>query len=52
MTQYRKLLTRILQGSSDANISFTEICQLLIRLGFDERTRGSRHIFTRYNLKV
>jgi len=47
MTQYRKLLTRILQGSSDANISFTEVCQLLIRFGFNERTRGSHHIFTR-----
>ena len=47
MTQHRKLLIRILEGRSDANISFIEMCRLLIRLGFDERTRGSHHIFTK-----
>ncbi|OIO02821.1 toxin HicA [Candidatus Desantisbacteria bacterium CG02_land_8_20_14_3_00_49_13] len=47
MTQYKKLLAKILQGSSDANIAFTEIRQLLISLDFDERIRGSHHIFTK-----
>ena len=28
-------------------ISFAELCQLLHRLGFDERVRGSHHIFTK-----
>jgi len=47
MSPYNKLLARILSGTSDANISFTEICQLLGKLGFDERVRGSHHIFTK-----
>jgi predicted RNA binding protein YcfA (HicA-like mRNA interferase family) len=47
MTQLEKLLERILRGASDANIPFNELCQLLNRLGFAERVRGSRHIFTR-----
>ena len=42
-----KLLNRILRGTSDANISFADLCQLMRRLGFDERIRGSHHIFTR-----
>jgi hypothetical protein len=33
--------------SADANISFAGLCQLLRRLGFDERIRGSHHIFTK-----
>jgi len=40
-----KLLESILSGRSDANISFRELCHLLRNLGFDERIRGSHHIF-------
>jgi predicted RNA binding protein YcfA (HicA-like mRNA interferase family) len=47
LTQYDKLLVRILRGTSDKNISFRELCQLLSRLGFEERIRGSHHIFTK-----
>lgn len=47
MTQAAKLLERILRGTSDANIPFGELCQLLRYLGFDERIRGSHHIFTK-----
>ena len=47
MARYDTLLDRILHGRSDANISFTEVCQSLRRLGFDERIRGDHHIFTR-----
>lgn len=39
------LLERILQGNSDANISFAAMCRLLRQLGFEERIRGSHHIF-------
>jgi len=42
-----KLLVRILRGASDNNIHFEGMCRLLRNLGFDERTRGSHHIFTR-----
>jgi hypothetical protein len=45
MGKYDKLFVRVLSGSSDANIDFDELCQLLIRLGFDTRIRGSHHIF-------
>jgi HicA toxin of bacterial toxin-antitoxin, len=47
MSQSDRLLLRILRGSSDANIPFEGLCQLLRRLGFDERIRGSHHIFTK-----
>ena len=47
MSQYDRLLLRILRGTSDANIPFEGLCQLLRRLGFDERIRGSHHIFTK-----
>ncbi len=45
MGKYEKLLNRILKGSSDSNIAFDDLCNLLARIGFDERTRGSHHIF-------
>lgn len=45
-----RLVGRVLSGRSDANIRFTDLLALLRRLGFDERTRGSHHIFTRDDL--
>lgn len=45
MTKQDKLLAKILLGTSDRNISFDSLCQLLRRLGFEERVRGSHHIF-------
>ena len=47
MTQRDALLDRILRGTADANIPFADLCQLLRRLDFEERVRGSHHIFTR-----
>ncbi len=47
MAQDEKLLERILHGASDANIPFEKMCRLLRKLGFDERTKGSHHIFTK-----
>jgi hypothetical protein len=46
----KPLLLRILEGSSDANIRFSELCALLVRLGFAERVKGSHHIFTRHGI--
>jgi predicted RNA binding protein YcfA (HicA-like mRNA interferase family) len=45
MGRYEKLLSELLRGKSDTNIEFDELCQLLRRLGFEERVRGSHHIF-------
>lgn len=38
---------RVLEGHSDANISFSDLRALLLHLDFVERTRGSHHIFRR-----
>ncbi len=46
MGRYEKLLEKILHGTSDASISFTSLCPLMERLGFELRVKGSHHIFT------
>jgi predicted RNA binding protein YcfA (HicA-like mRNA interferase family) len=51
MGKYEKILSTVLIGLSDSNISFDDLCQLLIRLGFEERTRGSHHIFRRAGIE-
>lgn len=51
MGKHDKLLERILWGRSDANIRFDGLCQLLRHLGFDERKRGSHHIFRRQGVE-
>ncbi len=50
MRQSDKLLARILAGTSDANIFFDELCQMLRRMGFDERIRGSHLIFRKQGI--
>lgn len=45
MGKYEKVLQKILHGTSDATIAFNDLCQLLHRLGFIERIRGSHHMF-------
>lgn len=45
MGRQEKLLAKILRGSSDANISFDELFNLLTDIGFDVRIKGSHHIF-------
>lgn len=51
MGKYEKLQQKLLLGSSDANISFPELCNYLLRLGFVERIRGDHHIFTRPDIE-
>lgn len=43
---WQKTLSRILRGHADATIRFDDLCQVLTWVGFDERVRGSHHIFT------
>jgi hypothetical protein len=45
MSKYEKLLLKILSGTSDANIEFEDLCNLLKHLGFEMRVKGSHHIF-------
>jgi len=47
MSSYKKILMKILRGTSDSNIAFSALCQLLKSLDFEERIRGDHHIFTK-----
>ena len=48
MTRHEKILQKVLSGASDGNVGFDELCDLLRRLGFDDRHRGGSHrIFSR-----
>ncbi len=50
MTKKKKLLLKILSGSK--NISFSEVSNLLISLGFSlERIQGSHHIFYHHEIQ-
>jgi hypothetical protein len=51
MTHYDKLLNKILRGTSDAQIPFEQLCGLMVFLDFDERIRGSHHIFSRDDIE-
>ena len=51
MARYDKLLLRILQGQSDANIAFDDLRQLLLYLEFEERIRGSHHLFRKQGIE-
>jgi hypothetical protein len=45
MTKHAKTLLKILRGGSDANVGFDDLRGLLLHLGFEERVRGSHHMF-------
>jgi predicted RNA binding protein YcfA (HicA-like mRNA interferase family) len=50
MTQKEKFIRTIIDGLSDKNINFNELCNLLKSLGFAEHIRGSHHIFRKENV--
>jgi predicted RNA binding protein YcfA (HicA-like mRNA interferase family) len=37
----------VLAGTTDANVAFEDLRNLLLALGFRERTAGSHHVFRR-----
>jgi predicted RNA binding protein YcfA (HicA-like mRNA interferase family) len=45
VTRREKLVADVLSGRADANIAFDDLRGLLLSLGFDERTKGSHHLF-------
>ncbi|TXE05913.1 type II toxin-antitoxin system HicA family toxin [Algoriphagus aquimarinus] len=47
MGKYEKILLKILRGRSDQNIDFEDLKRLLIIFGFEERIKGSHHIFSK-----
>ena len=45
MNRHERLLHNILRGRSDANIRFSDLRAMMTYLGFEERIRGSHHLF-------
>jgi predicted RNA binding protein YcfA (HicA-like mRNA interferase family) len=51
MGKYEKLIDQILRGRSDANISFSDLVNLLQHLGFEVRKAGSHNIFRKKGIE-
>lgn len=47
MVRPRALLDKILRAEGDASIPYADLRNLLLRLGFEERTSGSSHAIFR-----
>ena len=45
MSRRKRLIEAILRGGSGANIRFDDLRALMRYLGFEERVRGSHHLF-------
>jgi len=43
----KRVLEKVLTGLSDKDIRFSELRNLILGLGFDERIKGDHHIFTK-----
>lgn len=50
MSKYKKLFQQVTGGASDANIAFDDLCQLLRRLGFEERISSRHHVFRKEDI--
>jgi predicted RNase H-like HicB family nuclease len=51
VTWREKLLERLRSGGSDASIDFDDLRGLLLDLGFEERVRGSHHLFRKRGIQ-
>ena len=51
MTTPEKFLKRLMDGVTDKDISFSELCTCLNRLGFEERIHGDHHIFIKEGIE-
>lgn len=47
MGKFAKILNALMQGRSDANMAFRDLCAILKHFGFSERIRGDHFIYTR-----
>jgi predicted RNA binding protein YcfA (HicA-like mRNA interferase family) len=45
MSKHDVTKQQVLSGTANANIHFEDLCQLMTRFGFHNRTKGSHHIF-------
>jgi hypothetical protein len=50
MSKLKKVLFQILQGTSDRNLPFKDLQHLMLALGFEERIRGSHHIYSKKDI--
>jgi hypothetical protein len=51
VTRREKLVAELLSGRADANFDFDELRGILLGFGFEERTRGSHHVFRRSGIE-
>jgi len=51
MGKIDKLILKVLKGSSDSNIRFDDLINLLEYMGFEKRIRGSHHIFRKEEIQ-
>jgi hypothetical protein len=51
MSREEKLLERLRDSNRDQGWEFSELCNLLQRLGFEMRIAGSHHFFRRAGLR-
>lgn len=51
MGKHDKIMEKILLGVSDANIAFEDIRGMLLHMGFDERIRGSHHVYRKEGIE-
>ena len=51
MSKSDKTLIKILCGTKDASIQFDELRKILHELGFQERIKGSHHIFYKQGIE-
>ncbi len=48
MSRVKKIVSKLLEGRSDANVGFDDLCLVLERAGFTRRSgKGSHTIFTK-----
>jgi len=51
MSRAEKTLELVISGHSDANIRFPDMKNMLLRMGFRMRVRGSHHHFSKENFE-
>ena len=51
MSKIEKLILAITRGKSDADTGFDDLRKLLLHFGFQERIRGSHHIFVKEGIE-
>jgi len=51
MGKHEKVKEQVCSGKSNANIDFDDLCKLVRALGFQERTKGSHHIFSKSEVR-